>query len=129
MQLNILLSFKQVQQEGLQETYRQRQTVHGYLRMLLALPFIPARAIPTTFSELEGRANTDQLRAVVRYMRQSWIENPMFPVESWCVFGQSVRTNNDVEGNLNLYVDLYTFISTAFASRHISVIVAPLVRN
>ena len=38
------------------------------------------------------------LLCFVSYIQDTWIESRMWPPTSWSVFGQSVRTNNDVEG-------------------------------
>lgn len=35
---------------------------------------------------------------LVAYIKETWITSRMWPPTSWSVFGQSVRTNNDVEG-------------------------------
>ena len=34
----------------------------------------------------------------VRSIRNTWIENDTWPIESWCVYGLPTRTNNDTEG-------------------------------
>ncbi|XP_052799154.1 uncharacterized protein LOC128230752 [Mya arenaria] len=34
----------------------------------------------------------------LQYVSSTWIQNEMWPVASWSVFGHSIRTNNDVEG-------------------------------
>ena len=38
------------------------------------------------------------LLCLVTYINDTWVESRMWPPTSWSVFGQSVRTNNDVEG-------------------------------
>ena len=38
------------------------------------------------------------LRRLMSYIKSTWITSSTFPVNTWSVFGQPVRTNNDVEG-------------------------------
>lgn len=30
-------------------------------------------------------------------MKNTWIDSSVWPSHTWCVFGRSIRTNNDVE--------------------------------
>ena len=66
--------------------------------MLLALPFLPADHIPREFEELTRRARSPSLRALLSYIEKSWVNGAVAPPESWSVFGQPIRTNNDTEG-------------------------------
>lgn len=91
--------WRHVQQFGLSATYQQREGMYDYIRQLMALPFLPARHIPQTFNHLKAKANTPQLQHLVDYMDRQWFRHSVFDVSSWCVFRQTVRTNNDVEGN------------------------------
>ncbi len=34
----------------------------------------------------------------LRYVEENWIHNDIWTVDSWSVYGRSIRTNNDVEG-------------------------------
>ena len=94
--------WRHVQEYGLVTTYRERQGAYTYTRQLMALPFLPANHIRETFDALKTRANTDPLMRLVDYIDRQWMSNGVFDVPSWSVYGQSVRTNNDVEGNLFL---------------------------
>ena len=38
------------------------------------------------------------LRRFMSYIKYTWITSSKFPVNIWSVFGQPVRTNNDIEG-------------------------------
>ena len=58
------------------------------------------------FYSLKPRARLPQLVSLVDYIERQWFRNPVFRVDDWSVFRQTVRTNNDVEGKLT-YV--YTF--------------------
>jgi len=83
------LDKQQVQQDD--GTYR-------LIRKLLALPFLPDNEIPAAFSQLRGTATTDALKKLVRYIKSTWTESSIFPPKAWSVYGQAVRTNNDLEG-------------------------------
>ena len=90
--------WRQVQQVGLAETYRRRLGVHKFIRMLLALQFLPAAHIRQAFNTLAGRATTPETSALVEYMRRQWVNSTVFRLQDWSVFRQMIRTNNDVEG-------------------------------
>lgn len=91
--------WRHVQQFGLAATYQQRRGMYDYIRQLMALPFLPAQHIRQAFDHLKTKANTEQLQRLVNYMDRQWFQHAVFDVASWCVFRQTVRTNNDVEGN------------------------------
>lgn len=64
----------------------------------MALPFLPEDDIVPMFNQLQRHATTDSLERFSDYVNSMWITSSTWPPSSWCVFGQSVRTNNDVEG-------------------------------
>ena len=107
--------WRHVQQIGLSATYQQREGMYDYIRQLMALPFLPARHIQQTFDHLKTKANTEQLQRLVDYIDRQWFHHPVFDVPSWCVFQQTVRTNNDVEGtkinsmNCGMFSKSYSF--------------------
>ena len=63
----------------------------------MALPFLPEQHIQITFSSLESQVPVGSCRELTNYIRDTWITGRWTPAD-WCVFGQSIRTNNDVEG-------------------------------
>ena len=64
----------------------------------MALPFLPVDEIVPMFNQLQRHATTESLQRFSDYVNSTWITSSAWPPSSWCVFGQSVRTNNDVEG-------------------------------
>lgn len=90
--------WRRVQAVGLQSSYTQVAGVHQLCRQFLGLPFIPAAHIRPVFEKLQERATTPKLQELADYIETTWIESAMWTPERWSVFGQSVRTNNDVEG-------------------------------
>ena len=73
--------------------------MYVYIRQLMALAFLAAQHIRQTFDHLKTKANTEQLQRLVNFMDRQWFQHAVFDVASWCVFRQTVRTNNDVESN------------------------------
>jgi hypothetical protein len=65
----------------------------------MALPFLPAQDIPAAFDTLKERANTELLQSLVGYMDRQWISHNTFIPAACSVYRQTVRTNNDVEGD------------------------------
>lgn len=71
---------------------------YSYIRRLMALPFIPHQKIPRVFQRLRVGATTEPVKKLVEYIEANWVYSTTFPPENWSVYGQPVRTNNDVEG-------------------------------
>ena len=90
--------WRRIQSVGLQSNYMQDAAVHMLCKQLLALPFIPAEHIRPVFEKLQERAVTPDLQELTDYISMTWMESTVWTPEAWSVFGQSVRTNNDVEG-------------------------------
>lgn len=106
--------WRHVQDGGLVTTYRQHQTMYRYIKQLMALPFLPAGHITPTFNALMIRANTPALQQLVQYMERQWINNQLHPVQSWSMYQQQIRTNNDVEG---IIIHLTDRFSSAHATK------------
>ena len=64
----------------------------------MALALIPEEHIPTAFTKLQGKAETEPLKELCRYVSATWIGSTVWPPSAWCVFMQRTRTNNDLEG-------------------------------
>ena len=82
---------------SLQTAYSQRDSIHKYLKKVFALPFLSADHIRPAFDKLKDQAS-DQLLPFMEYVETNWMESSVWPISSWCMFGRSMRTNNDVEG-------------------------------
>ncbi|KAH3771450.1 uncharacterized protein LOC127844398 isoform X1 [Dreissena polymorpha] len=65
---------------------------------MLCLPLLPAEHIRPTFDMMSGLNTAPHINPLLEYMSNTWINSTVWPVESWSVYGQTVRTNNDVEG-------------------------------
>ena len=107
--------WRQVQDIGLKPAYSQRSSIYNYVRQLLALPFLPQNHIQPTFQHLHQRANTEQLQQLVNYIDRQWLRHTIFDEPSWCIFGSSIRTNNDVEGK---YIRIHSFTLLFFIPFH-----------
>ena len=58
----------------------------------------PHQKIPRVFQRLRVEATTEPLKELVEYIQANWVYSTTFRPENWSVYGQPVRTNNDVEG-------------------------------
>ena len=67
-------------------------------RKTMALPFLPANVVAEEFQRLEKGTTHPKVNAHLTYVRRTWLENAMWPPSASSMFGQPVRTNNDVEG-------------------------------
>ena len=64
----------------------------------MALPFLPHAEIPAAFAKLQTSASNEALEKVTQYIQNAWVNSTIFPPKAWSVYGQAVRTNNDLEG-------------------------------
>lgn len=63
----------------------------------MALPFLPYHEIPHHFNHVKLQATNRALRQLIQYVDDQWITT-VHPPKDWSVFGQPIRTNNDLEG-------------------------------
>jgi hypothetical protein len=89
--------WRKVQDIGLAVAYRENGPTQKFVRKLFALPCLPAEHIPAAFDQL-AREPSEAVAPLLNYIRDTWIEGDLWPPAVWCVFNQSTRTNNDVEG-------------------------------
>jgi hypothetical protein len=79
--------------------YMKSDRVHKFIRQLMALSYLPKEHIRSSFNRLllTVPVSARPLRRLMSYIKFTWIISSKFHVNTWSVFGQSVRTNNDVE--------------------------------
>jgi len=82
----------------LQRAYSERDDVYRLLRKTFSLPLLPTDDIRPAFQHLKTKSDTQQTDDYFKYIENTWINNHMWPVNSWSQYGRSVRTNNDCEG-------------------------------
>ena len=69
------------------------------LRKLLALPLLPAEHIQPAFTGISSTAvEDDAVDQLLTYVSSTWLDSTVWSTENLSVYGQHVRTNNDVEG-------------------------------
>ncbi|XP_067056059.1 uncharacterized protein [Acropora muricata] len=90
--------WRKVQELGLAVAYNNDNAIHRYVKLLMALPHLPHQEIPASFQWLKLQATTPVLHELVDYVNNQWVNTNTFPPSSWGVYGQPVRTNNDIEG-------------------------------
>jgi len=72
----------------------------------MVLAFLPGDHIREAFAKVAGRLTDDsdeRLHDLVHYFDRQWMSCSVWPPSSWSVFKETVRTNNDVEGQF-LYI-------------------------
>ncbi|WAR31255.1 hypothetical protein MAR_033797, partial [Mya arenaria] len=90
--------WRTVQRLGLATQYSQDRGTHAFIRKVLSLPFLHQEHIRPTFECMKDYTSSEAVLPLLEYLDQQWFNSPCWTVEEWCVFGQAVRTNNDVEG-------------------------------
>ncbi|XP_052062392.1 uncharacterized protein LOC127702292 [Mytilus californianus] len=90
--------WRKTQEIGLQTAYYQKDSVYKFVRKLMALPFLPAEHIPTTFEDIAIKAKSARTKELATYVKNTWLSSTVWLVPSWSIFMRPVRTNNDVEG-------------------------------
>ncbi|XP_062609085.1 uncharacterized protein LOC134270857 [Saccostrea cucullata] len=90
------------QELGHKTTYSQREAGYRYIRMLMVLQFLSSTNTEPAFQRLSQRlsqrATSTELRNLVGYTENTWLNNPVWRSGNWSIYRQSIRTNNDVEG-------------------------------
>ena len=89
---------KHIRQEGLAESYASDAGTRDVLKKMMALCYIPSHWIPIEFRKLETNCTTEKLKKFAMYVKNTWIQDPMFPCNVWSVYNVQTRTNNDLEG-------------------------------
>lgn len=92
--------YRHVQEIGLATAYKNQGLLFQRIRLLMALPYLPAEQIPELFGYLTSQfRDTDPLLdTLIDYIENTWINSSIWPPSTWSVFLRAVRTNNDVEG-------------------------------
>ena len=85
---------------GLTVAYDKGDGTHRFIRSLMALPFLPAQEIEAQFDCIHQNCPPGPLEDLVNYVETTWI-NSTYPLECWSIYGQPIRTNNDLEGYHN----------------------------
>ena len=90
--------WRKIQEFGLQASYTSDDGSYKFLKKVMALCFLPASHIPAVFRRLQTSATTEPLKKLMDYVNRVWIKSTVWTPNSWSVYFQSVRTNNDIEG-------------------------------
>jgi hypothetical protein len=83
---------------GLQPSYINDVGSNLIVRKIIALPLLPAEHIVPAFEKIAAGMTESRLVELSEYVRDTWLENKVWSVGNVCVFRQTIRTNNDVEG-------------------------------
>ena len=89
---------------GLATAYRDKAQMYHMLRKLLALPLLPAEHIQPAFAAISSASVPDAAavdQQYLSYISATWLEST-WSADNLSVYGQHVRTNNDVEGETDM---------------------------
>ena len=89
--------YRHIKTIGLKTAYEANGDVHSLLRKTFALPLLPAEDIPEAFKQLKKKSATEMTNNYFDYVEQTWMNSSIWTIESWSVYGRSIRTNNDTE--------------------------------
>ena len=93
--------WRHLQHLGLVSSYTfcmKKDSAYKFCRRVMALPFLPAESIYPMFCSLKSTVRSGPYANLMEYIDQTWMKSSVWPIESWCVFKRTVRTNNDCEG-------------------------------
>ena len=89
--------WRHIQEAGLQKAYKENESVNFFLKKLMGLCYLPHGEILNQFQILELNGRGSEVKKVLAYFRNTWIDGNFTPA-TWSVYGETIRTNNDVEG-------------------------------
>lgn len=92
---------RKIKEYGLFQHYVKKAKSRRFLSEIMSLPFLPHEQIPVMFQDFCNviQPNHEQgFHRLMEYLEATWVNSSHFPPSAWSVFGQAVRTNNDVEG-------------------------------
>ena len=75
------------------------------LRKLLALLLLPAEHIQPAFAAVSSAGVSDAAavdQQYLSYVSATWLESTVWSADNLSVYGQHIRTNNDVEGETDM---------------------------
>jgi len=90
--------WRKIADVGLQSAYSSDEGAYRFCRQLLALPYLLAQCISSEFERIRRDATTTKLQQLTNYVDDNRVSSSMWPPAAWTVYGQPIRTNNDVEG-------------------------------
>ncbi|CAF4010414.1 unnamed protein product [Adineta steineri] len=92
---------RNIQSHGLQGAYQNNELVRQILRQTMALAYMPSDQIRKLYYDvIKAQQNTvlkdfcKNLRNFFQYFESFWLKK----IHQFCVFGESIRTNNGLEG-------------------------------
>lgn len=95
--------FERVKKYGLQTAYIHQPPVRDLIRLLMALPNLPASHIPIAFNQLKKKCRTDnlELNRLFNYFENTWLVEESRLPHLWSTFYKAVRSYNDADGWLD----------------------------
>ena len=94
--------YKKITTLGLSPAYMMKKDKYVFMRKLMALPFLPHEHIRPVYNKLSEQASAlavQPLTELIKYISSTWMYSSIWRPENWSVYNETVRTNNEVEGN------------------------------
>ncbi|CAD5126447.1 DgyrCDS14576 [Dimorphilus gyrociliatus] len=88
--------YRKIQELGLCKMYKEKKAEYRIMKKLMALPFLPSDLIEPTFKTIK-EISPIEMKSLLEYIETQWI-NGFYKPEVWSVYGEAIRTNNDLEG-------------------------------
>ena len=81
----------------MQSAYRHDRGTYGFVRKMMALPFLLKREIRPMFEALRNEASATLLE-FSDFVSSTWISGSTWKPTDWTCYTQAIRTSNDIEG-------------------------------
>lgn len=101
--------YRRITTLGMATAYQERGDKYRFMKKLMSIPYLPAEHVVAVFDQLEQQAIgvCGPVQELTSYMRRTWIDGSVWRPDNWCLFRETIRTNNDVEGNY-LYIRIFS---------------------
>lgn len=83
---NFSLFHSQIQELNLQVAYQNDIAINKFLRKIMSI-LIP----------WDHQVTTDSLCKLSDHVNVQWVTSTIHPTKDWSIYGQGIRTNNDIE--------------------------------
>ena len=91
--------YKKIVNLGLKEQYQNDESLRIWVRMIIALAFLPVDKVVDVFVDLCcEKPDYAEVEAFADYVLENYIDTLIFPIHMWNHFEENDRTNNPVEG-------------------------------
>lgn len=106
-----MIDFKKKSDEETEEIKKRKNELKKVLRLVQVIPYLPDKKIDSQLllslkNRLEDSVARERVEKYFQYFEKNWIQNTVWPPETWSIHGQDVATNNFSESR-NKSMTLY----------------------